>query len=300
MARAPWAKKKQNPEELIVEGQSEDGIILEEEQAPEAPEEPKKKEPKGKAPKGIVVGNSHVDFTPKIFRDGVEARASKRRWILGNVALLAACGLVGGTLFGTTIPLNIELDSTTASNVQLQSALSQYADLTNALEQKSGIETKLNVAAGGEINWTALLGDLESQLPAGTIIQSIAINQGDPASGIGASILLSFQADSPLGYADTLNAVENMAGISNVKIGGMTSSGEGYVFSSTMNYDASILTNRYPVSSAEAQQQNIPSLTEELPEETFPEDLSEEPLEDQTRDVPADGQEEATTEEGEN
>lgn len=295
MAKTPWAKKKQEPQEAIVE--PEDGIILEEEQVPE---EPKKKEPKGKAPKGIVVGGTHVDFTPKIFRDGVEARESKRRWILGNVALLAACGIVGGALFGATIPMKIELDSATASNIQLQSALSQYADLTNALEQKSGIETKLNIAAGGEINWTALLGDLESQLPAGTIIQSIAINQGDTANGIGASILLGFQADSPLGYADTLNAVESMAGISNVKIGGMTSSGEGYVFSSTMNYDASILTNRYPNPNAEAQQQNVPSLTEELPEEELPEDTIEEPLEDQTQDIPADGQEESTTEEGEN
>lgn len=297
MAKTPWAKKKPEPMELT-DGVETDLIVEEEKQ--ENPKELKKKEPKKAAPKGgIVVGNSHVDFTPKIFRDGVEARASKRRWILGNIALLVACGIVGGALFGTTIPLNITLDSATSSNLQLQTALAQYADLTNALEQKTGIENKLNIAAGGEINWTALLGDLESHLPSGTIIQSIAINQGDPASGIGASILLSFQANSPLGYADTLNAVENMAGISNVKIGGMTSSGETYSFSSTMNYDISILTNRYPSpNAASAQQQNVPSLTEDLPEETFPEDLNNQDEENQG--VPVDGEEEQTNEEGEN
>ncbi len=75
---------------------------------------------------------------------------------------------------------------------------------------------------------------------------SIGINAASATPEIGANILIQFSANSPLGYADTLRAVQSAQGVSNVQIGGMTSSGDSaYQYSATLTYDGSIKTGRF-------------------------------------------------------
>lgn len=199
--------------------------------------------------KGLIVGRTNIDLTPQVYKDMLKSRALKKNWILGSIGAFAACFLATSILFVSNLPLRIELDSAMSANSQLEAELGKYQEVNLAVDQMGAIQNKLNSAAGGEINWSTLISSIESMLPSGTSIKSIGINTDGTSDARGAAILLSFVANSPLGYADTLNAVESAAGVSNVQIGGMKSSGENsYEFAATFDYDSSIKTNRFPTS----------------------------------------------------
>ena len=199
-------------------------------------------------PKGFIIGKTTIDLTPAVYREEVKKRELKRRWILGNGVVLVACVILGGLTYASSIPVQGQLDQSLANNQILIGNLGQYKELSQALEQMKPITDKLNRAAGSEIEWATLIGSLENNLPGGTAIKSIGINADGAPKKSGASVRLSLISNSPLGYADTLKAIQSSDNTSNVQIGGMTSSGGGYEFSATLDYDDSILTNRFPSS----------------------------------------------------
>lgn len=216
----------------------------------ESPDSPSTKKPsknKSSKSKGMPIGGrSMVDLTPEIYREAVRARALKKRWVFVNGGVLALCVLLTSSIFASSLPGKLQLDSELQNNAQLQAALGDYQEVNVAVEQMGATQDKLNLAAGGDIDWARLISAMEQTLPSGTEISSIGINSTSNSTERGAAILISFVANSPLGYADTLKSVQSAEGVSNVQIGGMTSSGEdAYVFSATMNYDTSIRTNRF-------------------------------------------------------
>lgn len=213
----------------------------------EAKPETKTKKPKSKG--GFVIGKATLDLTPEVYKEAVRSRLLKKKWIMGNALILAFSFLVVSTLFVSSLPARTALESEVRVNSKLEAALSEYQTVNLAVEQKGAIQNKLNSAAGNEINWSSLIGSIEGALPAGTSVASVGISTA-PNPDKGASILITFAADNPLGYADTLQAVQSAPGVSNVQIGGMTSTGESYAFSATMDYDNAIRTYRYPAAEA--------------------------------------------------
>jgi len=226
---------------------------------PKAPKEKKSKEgtpaePKAakpaKAGKGIPVGRVLVDLTPEAYRDAIKTRELKKNWVFVVAGTFALSVLALSLIFTSGLPLRTDLDSKLNTNTQLQAALGQYQDINQAVDQMGATKDKLNQAAGGEIDWSSLISSLEGALPSGTSVKSIGININASSSEKSAAILISFVADSPLGYADTLKAIQSAQGVSNVQVGGLTSTDGGYSFSATMDYDTSIRTNRFAPSTA--------------------------------------------------
>lgn len=214
---------------------------------PETPEEgaakPKKKQSKVK---GFEFGRATVDFTPEAFKEAVRVRELRKQWIFICAAIFALSSLVVSFIFVSALPVGTELESQLRINSALEGELSQYQEVNLAVEQKDATLEKLNRATNNAIDWGALLGSIEGALPSGTSMKSIGITTEGASTEKGASIIISFVADSPLGYADTLQAVQSAQGVSNVQIGGMTSSGDSYSFSATLDYDSSIRTNKFP------------------------------------------------------
>jgi len=220
----------------------EDGDGSEQVAVPAAPQPPR---PKGK---GLGVGFTNIDLTPPAFKEAVEVRELKKNWIFINAGVFALAFLVLSTIFVSSLTPKSELESQQRSNTTLQSALGKYQGQTEALNSSGETENKLNQAAGDAINWVSLVRAIEDSLPSGTSVSSIGINAGG-STDTGASLLLRFTANSPLGYADTLKAVQSARGVSNVQIGGMTSAGDNtYTFSATLDYDSTIKTNRFQAS----------------------------------------------------
>jgi len=205
------------------------------------------KEPQVKG-KGFVIGKTSVDLTPEAYKSAIEARALKKRWVFALGASLAFAALVTSSIFATSLPAKRDLDNELKNNTQLQTALGQYQEVNQAVDQMDITVNKLNLAAGGAIDWVQLISAVEATLPSGTSVSSIGINTAGNSADKGASLLISFTADSPLGYADTLRSVQTAPGVSNVQIGGMTSTETSYEFSATLDYDTSIRTGKFPSS----------------------------------------------------
>lgn len=196
--------------------------------------------------KGLGAGFTNIDLTPPFFREAVQARELKKRWIFINAGVLTVIALAGSSLYVASLPTHYALSSQEQSNQQLQAAIKKYQPESQASGDDSNAQVKLNQAAGNAVNWETLISAVEAALPSGTSISSFGINASG-STDKGASLLIAFQADSPLGYADTLKAVQSARGVSNVQIGGMSSSGDNsYTFSATFDYDSSIKTNRFP------------------------------------------------------
>ncbi len=213
---------------------------------PEAPEEGAAKPKKQSKVKGFEFGRATVDFTPEAFKEAVRVRELRKQWIFICAAIFALSSLVVSFIFVSALPVGTELESQLRINSTLESELSQYQEVNLAVEQKDATLEKLNRATNNAIDWGTLLGSIEGALPSGTSMKSIGITTDGASTEKGASIIISFVADSPLGYADTLKAIQSAQGVSNVQIGGMASSGDSYSFSATLDYDSSIRTNKFP------------------------------------------------------
>lgn len=213
---------------------------------PETPEEGAAKPKKQSKVKGFEFGRATVDFTPEAFKEAVRVRELRKQWIFICAAIFALSSLVVSFIFVSALPVGTELESQLRINSSLEGELSQYQEVNLAVEQKDATLEKLNRATNNAIDWGTLLGSIEGALPSGTSMKSIGITTDGASTEKGASIIISFVADSPLGYADTLQAVQSAQGVSNVQIGGMTSSGDSYSFSATLDYDSSIRTNKFP------------------------------------------------------
>lgn len=195
--------------------------------------------------KGLGVGFTNIDLTPPAFKEAVAVRELKKNWIFINAGVFALAFLVLSSIFVSSLPAKSELQSQEKSNSTLQTALGKYKGQTEALNSSGETQNKLNQAAGNAINWETLVSSIQNALPSGTSVSSIGMNISG-SSDKGASLLLRFTADSPLGYADTLKAIQSARGVSNVQIGGMTSAGDNsYTFSATLDYDSTIKTNRF-------------------------------------------------------
>lgn len=207
------------------------------------------KEPKASTKaktKGLPIGRVNINLTPEFYKEAVYARQLKKQWIFINAGIVALAALVLSFIFVSGLPAKSNLENQMVLNKNLQSALVEYQDITILIDQKSATENKLIQAAGNEIDWSKLIDSIQNTLPNGTSISSIGITTTDSSNKeVGATILVQFVAKSPLGYADTLRSVQTAKGISNVEISGMSSTGESYQFSATMNYDHSIKTNRF-------------------------------------------------------
>lgn len=200
---------------------------------------------KGKA-KSIPIGKVNIDLTPDFYKDAVYARQLKKQWIFVNGGVFAVVALALSFIFVSTLPAKTELSNQMTLNKNLQSALAQYQDVSMLIDEKKSVEGKLQSAAGNEIDWTELIDSIQDTLPGGTSLSSIGITTTDGSDQEkGATILVRFVSNSPLGYADTLKSVQSAKGISNVEISGMSSTGESYQFTATMTYDSSIKTNRF-------------------------------------------------------
>ena len=198
--------------------------------------------------KGLGVGFTNIDLTPPFFREAVEARELKKKWIFVNAGVLVVVALAGSGLYASSIPSLYAARTQEQNNQKLQAAISKYQPKQQSDGDSGDTQVKLNQAAGNAINWSTLIGAIEGALPSGTSVSSIGINTS-ATQDKGASLLIVFSAQSPLGYADTLKAIQSARGVSNVQIGGMTSAGEkGYTFSATLDYDSTIKTNRFPSS----------------------------------------------------
>lgn len=196
--------------------------------------------------KGFEFGRATVDFTPEAFKEAAHVRELRKQWIFICAAIFALSSLVVSILFVSALPVGTELDSQLRINSALETELGQYQEVNIAVEQKDATLEKLNRATNNSIDWGTLLSSIEGTLPAGTSMKSIGVTTDGTSPKKGASLIISFVADSPLGYADTLKAVQSAPGVSNVQIGGMTSSGASYSFSATLDYDSSIRTNKFP------------------------------------------------------
>lgn len=203
--------------------------------------------------KGIELGQVLLDYTPASHFEEIETRRAKKTWLTANVVILAGCVFTTLGIFSTTLITQNEVQSSRIEKIQMQAQLGQYSQEDNAVNQNSDVVAKLTQAAGGEVNWRKLVDDVQNALPGGTNIASISINADAESSERGAVVLLGVTSDSPVGYADTINAMENMAGITNLNIGQL-SGGGSYAYSMTFDFDTDVRTYRFsnPVESADA------------------------------------------------
>lgn len=202
---------------------------------------------KKKEKKIPVGGNIVIDLIPQSFKDIAETRKAKKQWIyIVSVTVLVAI-LASGLSFGFKMQSQSALDTETKTQEKLELQISQYAEVNQALDSQKESVKLLNQAAGAEIDWTKLIGNIEDALPSGTSISSLSVNTGGTDKDeLSSAITMDLVSDSTLGYSDTLKAVEGVSGVQSVEIGGLSRSGENsYDYKMSFTYDTSILTEKY-------------------------------------------------------
>lgn len=204
------------------------------------------------APDSIPLGEPiFVDLTPPSHKKFVEVRKLKKQWSYGVFGVAAFCIATSFAVVGMNAMTEGELASERALQLTITKDTATYAKVNSALElQKVAVES-FNMAAGTELNWTKLIGSIESSLPSGTRVSAISVTGGGEKptnkddKGVAAVINLNLSSDNTMGYSDSLKRIEAMSGVQSVDISGLKTEGTRYSYTLSFTYDTTLLTERY-------------------------------------------------------
>lgn len=200
---------------------------------------------KNKTPRIPINPAQSIDLIPSSHKTVIERNQARRTWFYITSLVLGLCAIV--IVFGifSNITVRYQISKEKALQQENTVKIEQFADVDQVLKSEKNARNLLNQAAGRQVNWDALIGTVQGQLPMGTSIQSMSTTTGG-TEDISSAVTLSVVTDSTLGYSDTLRAIQNVNGISNVKISGLTADSEGkYSFTISFTFDNSVLTNTY-------------------------------------------------------
>jgi len=201
-----------------------------------------KKEP------SIPLGRSpFIDLMPQSHKDIVSLRRTKKSWTYGFFVVVVVCALVSAGLWALNIQAKSQLGLEISAQEQLDIKISNYAEVDQALKSQKEAVKLLNQAAGSEIDWAKLINNIEKSLPSGIEITSLSVTTGGTAdSEVSSAIVMDLSTSTTLGYSDSLKSFENLAGVTSVEIGDLSSSGDdSYTYKMAFTYDNSILTEQY-------------------------------------------------------
>lgn len=214
--------------------------------------------------KGIPLGQVLLDFTPASHIDEIKTRRAKKTWISFCILIFGVCIMAVLGVFSATLLTKGEVEASRIEKTQIQSQLGKYSEQDNAVSQNSTIVGKMTQAAGGEIDWGQLIREINQNLPSDTNITAMSVNLDPVSNERSVTVLSSLTSGTPTGYANTVRAMEDMAGVSNVNIGPLTG-GAGYTYSMTFDFDTSVRTYRFstPVEAAPATENSDSEIIEE-------------------------------------
>lgn len=218
----------------------------------------RKIELKKKLPR-IPVGQSlAIDLMPQSYKDTVELRQTKKKWIGYSVVALVVSLIIPAFAFivGQQIAGQISAEQDKHAVLDLQ--IAKHAEINQALESAGEARRLLEKSAGMEVDWNKLMGTIEGSLPEGTRITAISVVSGGkdtrtaqekednpsdrPTSSV---VLLSLASNDTFGYSDTLKALEGINIVDEVTISGLSITNGQYLYSAAFPVDISILTERF-------------------------------------------------------
>jgi len=204
----------------------------------------KKEKTEQKIPIG---GNILIDLMPQSHKDVVATRDAKRRWTSIFAIVVAGCLMASGLSFAYNMQTQSQVSSEQSKQEALDLQIARHAEVNQALQSETTARGLLETSAGNEIDWNELISTIQTNLPQGTRITSLNVmTGGTPEDEISSAITMNLTSDSTLGYSDSLRAVENIDGVQQVEIGGLSVSGEGsYTYTMSFTFDTSILTERF-------------------------------------------------------
>lgn len=192
-------------------------------------------------------GNIQIDLMPQSYRDVVELRDLRRKWIVGLIAVAIISVVASLSFYAKSVVVNSQLNSEQSTHQQLDSQIANYAEVNQALDSQAEAKKLLEKGASTELNWDKLFKTIQDNLPNGTEITSLsAVVGGDKNSEVISGVLLNLSSNDDIQYADTLKAMQGVGSIDSVEIGPIALTGENrYNFQITFTFDKSVLTGSY-------------------------------------------------------
>lgn len=187
-----------------------------------------------------------IDLTPESYRKIIALRRQKRTWVYSFLLIFAACVGYSLYLYSDFAKVDAELQQEVALSGEVDAQIAEFSEINNALNARDRGRTFTTEAAASEIRWSSLVQGIQSSLPSGTSITSMNVEVNQNAQGeVAAVVFANLSATTTTGYSDAIGALNGINGVSQVQIGDMTSSGDGFTFSVAFAYDGSIRTGEY-------------------------------------------------------
>lgn len=212
--------------------------------------------------------NILIDLMPQSHKTVVEVRQAKKTWTGVFGAVVIGCLVGSGLALGYNWQTQQKVQKEQVVQEDLDLKIAQHAEVNQALQSESAARDLLSTAAGNEIDWNDLITTIESNLPAGTRISSLAVvNGGTVEDEVSSAVTMNLTSDTTLGYSDALRSVEGINGVQKVDIGGLSMGGENqYVYAMSFTFDTSILTERFSIIEEEPVVDDSAALDPELEE----------------------------------
>lgn len=207
----------------------------------------KKIELSRKVPRLPLPTSVKINLTPMSHLNVIKERKAKSTIIKSFIGIFVACVVASGTVIGLNANTNSKLSVARDNNEAVQAEIAKYADVSQVLDSQEEAKRLLGKAASNEVNWQKLIDTVLESLPSGTTATAISVQSGGKSTDkVSTAINIELVSNSPMGYSDTLNAVNDINGVSLVNIGGLTSAGDNlYSYSMSFALDSSYLTKKY-------------------------------------------------------
>lgn len=203
-------------------------------------------------------GVPRVNLMPRAETMRRERNKLVRRWSLALVAALAVVLLATAGSFALLVSAQLRLGIENARTTQLLGDLAALTDVRATLDLQSELSTFRADAMATDLEWSALLGTVQSALPAGVAVVGFSLAPGgmpqgdDPALEVGASGIITLASATPQEIVPIVRTLRPVPGILDVDGWQSTASETGYTYELRVKLDQSVYTGDYaPADEAE-------------------------------------------------
>jgi hypothetical protein len=232
----------------------------------EDPKAPKQaKAPKSAATKLVVGGPPRADLLPPEVAQGVKAKSLRRTLVLLVVLAVVVAG--AGSLGSTLLALNstVALEASSARTAELLAQQGEYSEVRQVTAMLDKAEIARRVGTSTEINWKSYTAEVQSSLPADTVITGLIAEASTPTSTYSAPTIplqgdrigqVAFTATSA-SLPDVESWLVNLAGVTgfvDASPGAVTRVDDGsYTVSIIMHFNSDVLAERFALEETDSE-----------------------------------------------
>ena len=206
----------------------------------------------------IIGGRPTVDLLPPEVKAERRSRAMHRWLIFAVVALAIVVALGVGAAFARNITAQLSYAVAQQHTLELTKSESKYADVFAVKSLIATGQEAQHVVGAPEVDWQGTQAAVVANLPAGTTVKSVAVEQGTPmteyiqapvalqAARI-ATVTLTLSNPGFVPAADFLDGAARVPGYVDAQVTNVEQKGEGDGYETTLivHLGDAALTNRF-------------------------------------------------------